>query len=66
MTRFAMVALCAAMTLGACASPDITSRLDTSETLFGRFETTDSYTPRPIAGRTDNDFMRFSTMGLPQ
>ena len=64
MTRIGFVALGAAMLLGACTPPDITSRLDSSDTLYSGFETAESYTPRPVGARSDNDFMRFSTMGV--
>ena len=64
MTRIKFVALGAAMLLGACTPPDITSRLDTNDTLFSGFEPAESYTPRPIGTRADNDFLRFSTLGV--
>ena len=66
MTRFSIAALGAAMVLGACTPPDITSRLDSSDTLFSGFEAADAYTPRPVGARAENDFMRFSTMGVAQ
>ena len=66
MKRFGIVALGAAMALGACSSPDITSRMDSADTLYSGFETAESYTPRPVGMRSENDFMRFSTMGVPQ
>lgn len=66
MTRMSLAALGAAMVLGACSPPEITSRLDSSDTLYSGFETAESYTPRPIGARADNDFLRFSTMGMPQ
>jgi hypothetical protein len=52
------------MFLGACSLPEITSRSDSSDTLYSGFESADSYTPRPIGTRSENDFMRFSTMSL--
>jgi hypothetical protein len=64
MTRIHLAALGAAMLLGACAPPEITSRMDSTDTLYSSFETADSYTPRPIGARADNDMMRFSTMSL--
>lgn len=66
MTRNGLVALGAAIVLGACSPPEITSRADSSETLYSGFESAESYTPRPIGARADNDFMRFSTMSMPQ
>jgi len=66
MTRMSLAALGAAMVLGACSPPEITSRLDSSDTLYSGFETAESYTPRPIGARAENDFLRFSTMGMPQ
>jgi hypothetical protein len=64
MTRIGLLALGAAMVLGACTPPEITSRSDGSDTLFSGFEGAESYTPRPIGARAENDFMRFSTMAL--
>lgn len=64
MKRIGIAALGAAMMLGACSPPDITSRLDNNDTLFSGFEPAESYTPRPIGSRSDNDFLRFSTMGV--
>lgn len=64
MTRFRVAAFCAAMTLGACTPPEITSRLDSSDTLYSGFEPAESYTPRAIGSRSDNDFLRFSTLGV--
>ncbi|SLN51765.1 hypothetical protein [Pseudooctadecabacter jejudonensis] len=64
MTRKVCAALVAAAALGACSPPEITSRLDSSDTLFSGFEAADAYTPRPVGARADNDFMRFSTMGV--
>ena len=66
MTRMSMAALGAAMVLGACSPPEITSRSDSTDTLYGGFEAADNYTPRPVGARAENDFMRFSTMGVPQ
>jgi len=66
MTRYSIVAIGAAMALGACSPPEITSRMDSSETLYSGFESAESYTPRPVGMRAENDFMRFSTMGVPQ
>lgn len=65
-THIGFAAFGAAMVLGACTPPDITSRLDSSDTLYSGFESADSYTPRPVGARAENDFMRFSTMGVPQ
>ena len=64
MTRIYLAALGAAMMLGACTPPEITSRMDSADTLYSGFETADSYTPRPIGARADNDLVRFSTMSL--
>ena len=64
MTRIGIAALGAAMVLGACSPPEITSRMDSSDTLYSGFEAADAYTPRPIGARAENDFMRFSTMGV--
>ncbi len=64
MTRIGMAALGAAMVLGACTPPEITSRMDNSDTLLSGFESAESYTPRPVGTRAENDFLRFSTMGV--
>ena len=64
MRRIGIAALGAAMLLGACSPPEITSRMDSSDTLYSGFEAADAYTPRPIGARSENDFMRFSTMGV--
>ena len=64
MTRYAAAALLAATTLGACAPPEIPSRLDSGDSLYSGFEPADAYTPSPVGARSDNDFMRFSTMGV--
>jgi len=64
MIRMSVAAFIAATMLGACARPDITSRMDTRNTLFSGFEDVDSYTPTPIGTRSENDFLRFSTMGV--
>ncbi len=64
MTRIGCLALGAGVFLGACSPPDIASRSDSSDTLFSSFDDADNYTPRPIGARTENDFMRFSTMSL--
>lgn len=64
MTRIQLAALGAAIFLGACSPPEITSRLDTADTLYSSFEEPGSYVPTPIGSRADNDFMRFSTMSL--
>lgn len=64
MTRISLAALGAAMFLGACTPPDITSRMDTRDTLYSGFETPDDYTPEIVGARADNDFMRFSTMSM--
>lgn len=66
MIRIYVVALGAAMLLGACSPPEITSRLDTDSGFGSGFADADSYTPRPIGARAKNDFLRFSTMGIPQ
>lgn len=66
MTRIGMAALGAVMVLGACSPPDLAARMDSSDTLMSGFAGAESYTPRPIGNRAENDFMRFSTMGLPQ
>ncbi len=66
MTRFGMAAVFAAMALGACTPPEITSRFDTNDTLNSGFADAESYTPRPVGTRSENDFMRFSTMSVPQ
>ena len=63
MTRFGLAALGAAMALGACTPPEITSRADTFGTLNSGFSAAEDYTPRPVGSRSQNDFMRFSTMG---
>ena len=64
MTRISFAALGAAMFLGACTPPDITSRMDSRDTLYSGFEAPDNYTPEVIGARADNDFMRFSTMSM--
>ena len=64
MTRFSIAALGAAMILGACAPPEITSRMDSADTLYSGFEAAEAYTPSPVGARAQNDFMRFSTMGI--
>lgn len=64
MTRIYLAALGAAMMLGACTPPEITSRMDSADTLYSGFDSADSYTPRPVGARADNDMMRFSTMSL--
>lgn len=64
MTRIHLAALGAAMLLGACAPPEITSRMDSADTLYSGFESADSYTPHPVGARAENDMMRFSTMSL--
>ena len=64
MTRIYLAALGAAMLLGACTPPEITSRMDSADTVYFGFESADSYTPRPVGARADNDMMRFSTMSL--
>lgn len=66
MTRFGLAAVGAVLALGACSPPEITSRMDSADTLYSGFEAAEAYTPRPIGARTENDFMRFSTMGLAQ
>jgi len=66
MARIYLAALGAAMLLGACSPPEITSRLDTNEAFGSGFADADSYTPRPVGARADNDFLRFSTLGIPQ
>jgi len=64
MTRISLAALGVVMILGACTPPEIASRMDSSETLYSGFEAAESYTPRPVGTRSQNDFMRFSTMSL--
>lgn len=64
MVRFGFVALWAALVLGACTPSEITSRMDTRDELYPRFETPDNYTPDVVGARADNDFMRFSTMSM--
>ena len=64
MTRQSTAALAAVMVLGACGGPEITSRLNTSDTHYSGFHAVDRYTPEPIGARAENDFMRFSTMSL--
>lgn len=59
------IAACiAASMLGACASPDIASRLDSNPTLNTGFEAAEAYTPEPVGARAANDMMRFSTMSI--
>lgn len=65
MTRYSLVAVAAVSLLGACSAPGVTSRMDTSDTLYSGFETSDAYTPEVVGARADNDFMRFSTMSMP-
>ncbi|MEL6959429.1 MAG: hypothetical protein AAGL89_10805 [Pseudomonadota bacterium] len=64
MTRYGIVALGAVMLAGACSPPEITSRMDTADTLYSGFDGPESYVPAPVGSRTSNDFMRFSTMGV--
>jgi hypothetical protein len=64
MTRIGLLALGTGMFLGACSQPEITSRSDSSDALYSGFEDAESYTPRPIGTRSENDFMRFSTKSL--
>ena len=64
MTRISIAALGAAMILGACTPSEIASRMDSSDSLYSGFEAAESYTPRPVGSRSENDFMRFSTMSL--
>ncbi|PVA07154.1 hypothetical protein [Thalassorhabdomicrobium marinisediminis] len=64
MIRIGFTALAAAFMLGACAQPDIPSRLDSSDTFYSGFGPADSYTPRPVGARANNDLMRFSTMSM--
>lgn len=64
MKRILCAAFGAATVLGACAPTDITSRLDSAETLYSGFEPAGAYTPRPVGSRSDNDFLRFSTSGI--
>lgn len=66
MTRISVTALGVVMVLGACTPPEITSRLDTSDTLNTGFSKAEAYTPSPVGARAQNDFMRFSTQGVPQ
>ena len=64
MTRISLAALGAVMVLGACTPPEIPARMDSTDTLYSGFEAAESYTPRPVGTRSENDFMRFSTMSL--
>lgn len=64
MTRIQFAALGVVLVLGACTPPEITSRLDTADTLYSGFEPADSYVPAPVGARAENDFLRFSTMSL--
>ena len=64
MKRIGIAAIGAAMTLGACSSPDVTSRLDNRDTLFSGFESAENYAPSPVGSRSDNDFLRFSTSAI--
>jgi len=64
MKRFLFTAISAVSLLGACAPQEITSRLDTGDTLYSGFEPAEAYTPAPIGSRSDNDFLRFSTAGI--
>ena len=64
MTRISLAVLGAVMVLGACSPPEIASRMDSGDTLNSGFEAAESYTPRPIGTRSENDFMRFSTMSM--
>jgi hypothetical protein len=52
MTRIGLLALGAGMFLGACSQPKITSRTDSSDTLYSGFEDAESYTPQPIGTRS--------------
>ncbi|WP_377508530.1 hypothetical protein [Octadecabacter sp. R77987] len=61
MTRFAITALVAVTTLGACSAQNsgYTSRMDTQSMMdIGGFS------PDVIGARPDNDDMRYSTRGL--
>ncbi|QEE36631.1 hypothetical protein FTO60_13445 [Octadecabacter sp. SW4] len=63
MTRFAIAALVAVTTLGACSAPQsgFTARMDTQSMMnIGGFS------PAVIGARPDNDDMRYSTRGLIQ
>ncbi len=64
MTRISLAAFGAAIILGACTPPEITSRLDSNDTFNSGFSGPDSYVPVPVGSRSENDFMRFSTMSL--
>lgn len=64
MTRIGMLAIVAALGMGACAPVEVTSRMETSGTLFGAFDARESYRPEVIGSRAENDMMRFSTMSL--
>lgn len=66
MTRMSLAALGAAIALSACTPPEIASRMDSNDTLNSGFASAESYTPRVVGSRSQNDFMRFSTQGLPQ
>jgi hypothetical protein len=64
MTRISFVALAAAMYLSACTPADISSRMNSWDTLYSGFETLDDYKPEVVGARAENDFMRFSTMSM--
>lgn len=64
MKRYSLLAIGAAMALGACTPPEITSRMDSRDTLYSGFESPQSYTPEVIGARAENDMMRFSTMSM--
>jgi hypothetical protein len=64
MVLIELLALGAGMFFGACFPPEITSRSDSTDTLYSSFGNAESYTPRPTETRIENDFMRFSTMSL--
>lgn len=64
MTPIKFAALGVVMVLGACTPPEITSRMDSADTMYSGFDDAENYTPRPIGARAQNDMMRFSTMSL--
>jgi hypothetical protein len=63
------MAICAVTALGACASPEIASRMDTHDMMYSGFDGSDTaarapYGPEVAGARADNDFMRFSTLSM--
>jgi len=59
-----ITALCAAIAVGACTPPEITSRLDNTDAFRSGFGSSEQYTPQPVGTRSENDMMRFSTMSM--